>query len=124
MKDIKISHIRREPISPILPKRGLWGPEYQKSPTWVTFGTPQAPLGQNRQNRLCTYVRNFDIFHLRPVPSKNIENCALENFLKFRISKIKFFTPMGIPRKRKTVEIFISEIYRNHAHGHFKPSHV
>ena len=42
---------------------GLWGPKYQKSLTWVTFGTPQAPLGQTRQNRLCTYVQNFDIFN-------------------------------------------------------------
>ena len=42
----------------------------------------------------------------RKVPSKNIENCALENFLKFRISKIIFFTPTGIPRKRKTVKKF------------------
>ena len=37
----------------------------------------------------------------RKVPSKNIENCALENFLKFRISKIIFLRRRGFPENEK-----------------------
>ena len=41
------------------------------------FRNFRTPKGKNLRNRLCTYVRNWNIFHLRPVPSKNIENCSL-----------------------------------------------
>ena len=98
MKDIKISHIRTEPILPILPQGVLWGPESDPSRTSLVFRTQQTPLGQNRRNRHCTYVRNFDIFHLRPVPSKNIENCTLKNFLKFR--NLKKYTDGDFPKMK------------------------
>ena len=45
-----------------------------------------------------SYVQNFDIFHLRPVPSKNIENLTEEIKLwKFGTN----FSPTGIPENRK-----------------------
>ena len=67
----------------------------------LVFGTPQTPLGKNRRNRLCTYVRNWNIFHLRPVPSKNIENCALENFLKKIFFEKKNSRFRGFPKNEK-----------------------
>ena len=86
----------------------------------LVFGTPQTTLGKSCQNRLCTYVRNWNIFHLRPVPSKNIENCALENFLKKIFSK-KNRGFGDSPKTKRGKKFLISEIVRNHSHGHFKP---
>ena len=59
---------------------------------------PTDPLGQNRRNRLYTYVRNFNIFHLRPVPSKNIEKCGRSTL---RGKQIQIFRISGIPRNCK-----------------------
>ena len=36
-------------------------------------GIPQDPLGRNYKIEKISYVRNHVIFHLKPVPSKNIE---------------------------------------------------
>ena len=72
----------------------------------LVFGTPQTPLSKNRRNRLCTYVRNWNIFHLRPVPSKNIENCGTPVLLKKIIFEKKIFGVSEIPPKRKKLKIF------------------
>ena len=48
------------------------------------------------------YVQNLNIFHLTPVPSRNIKICALENFLKKYFSKKKLGASR-IPKKRKWV---------------------
>ena len=44
---------------------------------------------QSLRNRLCHNVHNSIIFHLRPVPSKNIENCELWKIWKHIIFEKK-----------------------------------
>ena len=65
------------------------------------FANFRTPKGQNLHNRLCTYVRNWNIFHLRPVPSKNIENCALGTILKKIFFEKKFSGFRGFPKNKK-----------------------
>ena len=108
MKCLLISHIRTEPILKIL---AVGGPKITKK--WpnrqnldIRFPPDPHSLGINLQNWLNSYLGNWDIFHLRPVPSKNIENCALENFLKKIFFEKKFFGVSGIPRNRKGVKNF------------------
>ena len=60
------------------------------------FRTPQ---GQNLRNRLCHYVRNCNIFRLRLVLSKSVENCALRNE--------KFLSPSKA-RHRKKIRTHLS----------------
>ena len=73
---------------------------------FLVFGVLGTPERKNYDISLCQYVRNWNIFHLRPVPSKNIENCALENFLKKIFFEKKNFGVSGIPQKRKRVKKF------------------
>ena len=72
-------------------------PKSTNDDTKDTFGGFPNPLGQNQKIDDSTYVWNWNIIHLRPVPSKNIEDWQRRSNLKFWISKRTNFTPTGIP---------------------------
>ena len=67
--------------------RGLWGPESDPSRTFLVFGTPQTPGAKSAESALYVCAK-FWYLSFKTGSVKNIENCALENFLKYRISKI------------------------------------
>ena len=69
MKDNMISHITYFFDFVILPQ-GIPGARFADK---ITSGDSPGPPGAKLQNRKISYVRNHVIFHLKPVPSKNIE---------------------------------------------------
>ena len=74
-KDIAISHITTVVDLLILTHRTGESPESINNDTKVTFVGFPSPLGQNfKKVDDSSYVRNCNIFHLRPVPSKILRN--------------------------------------------------
>ena len=105
MRDNSISHILTERNVAIL---ALEGPKISKKwPKCHYFDIwgPGDPLRQNRDISLCQYVRNWIIFHLRLVPSKQYwELWDANKFEKYIFEKI--FGVSGIRPKRKKLKFF------------------
>ena len=106
MKDIKISHIRTEPISPILPQ-GVCGVPNTKKVRLGSLSRPHRPHGAKSALYVCA---KFWYLSFKTGSVKKYLKFPLEKFLKFQISKIKIFTPTGIPRKRKTVKKWFQKL--------------
>ena len=118
-----ISHIRIERLVEIFAQGG---PQVSENPKMAQFSGENSKKilrGKNHQKSLYTYVRNRFIFLLSPVPSKNIKNFALKNILNEPVFEKNIFSSFGnSPKTKKGRKFLISEIDRNHSHGHFKPS--
>ena len=99
-------------------------PENSKVAQFSGKNSKNTLRGRNHQKSLHTYVRNQFIFLLSLVPSKNIENCDLRNILNKLVFEKNIFSSFGnSPKTKKGRQFLISEIVRNHSHGHFKPSY-
>ena len=86
-----------------------------------TFRRIPGPLGRNVKFALHTYVRNRVIFHLHPVPSKNIEKRLQNSASKKKFCEKKFFfRRRGFPKIAKKSENFFSHFWRKRPYKHFK----
>ena len=72
----------------------------QKARNRSLFRNFRTPKGQSLQNRRCTYVRNWNIFHLRPIPSKILRIEPSRFFEKMFSGKKKVFGVLGIPQEQ------------------------
>ena len=78
--------------------RGVCGPPAALVGIWGHWG----PLRKHHRNLLCHYVRNCDIFHLQPFPSKNIENFA--SLVKYSKNSIKKCLFLKFPQEERKKE--------------------
>ena len=85
------------------------------------LGIPQEPLGQNCKIEKTSYVRNHVSFHLRPVPSKNIENWRRNSILSVDIFEKKYFLDFGkSPISTPDFQNFIFWIKKYYPKDHYK----
>ena len=104
-------------VRPGIPRNGTClagnSPECRTMQHTSTFRGIPGPLGQNVKFALHTYVRNHVIFHLHPVPSKNIEK-RLQNSASKKNCEF-FFSSMGIPQNCKKIENFFFTFFEKEA---------
>ena len=106
MKGKAIAHIATKRKVGISPQGAGNSPKCRCMLHTSTFRGIPGPLGQNVKFALHTYVRNRVIFHLHPVPSKNIEKRLQNSALKKKNCEKFFFRRWGFPQIAKKSEIF------------------
>ena len=114
MKDKAIAHIAMKSKFDISPQGGGNSPECRSMQHTSTFRGIPGPLGQNVKFALHTYVRNRVIFHLHPVPSKNIEKRLQNSALKKKFCEKFFFRRRGFPKIAKKSDFF--HIFKEKGH--------